>query len=168
MHKCNKCDKCDNRDNCDNIKEKDTDKEKLPVFVISRYLWRTSVTLALTLTLVSACTSTPHNFTPTPTTHNITPKLQPLTLTQISSDPYTNKSSQHKTEVEPGTFAFGNTIVAAFKAGRFFKGGASNISWATSINGGQTWMHGFLTGTTVYAGGPYDQVEERSTKPCLP
>jgi hypothetical protein len=46
-------------------------------------------------------------------------------LTQISSDPYTNKTGQHQTEVEPATFAFGDTLVAAFKAGRFFKGGAS-------------------------------------------
>jgi BNR repeat-like domain len=156
------CNNCYNCYNCYNIKQEDTDKEKLPVFVISRFLWRTSVALALTFSLVSACTSTPHNFTPTPTTHNFTPTLPPVTLTQISSDPYTNKTSQHKTEVEPGTFGFGNTIVAAFKAGRFFKGGASNIGWATSINGGQTWTHGFLPGTTVYAGGPYDQVSDPS------
>ena len=72
-------------------------------------------------------------------------------LTQISSDPYTNSTSQHKTEVEPDTFAFGNTIVSTFQAGRFFNGGASNIGWATSTNAGETWTHGFLPATTVNA-----------------
>jgi hypothetical protein len=85
-----------------------------------------------------------------------------VTLTQISRDPYTNKTSQHQTEVEPATFAFGITVVAAFKAGRFFKGGASNIGWATSITGGRSWTHGFLPGTTVFAGGSYDRVSDPS------
>ena len=46
----------------------------------------------------------------------------------ISSDPYTNTSSQHKTQVEPDSFGYGNTIVATFQTGRFFDGGASNIA----------------------------------------
>ena len=73
------------------------------------------------------------------------------TLVQISSDPYTNPDSQHKTEVEPDTFAAGKTIVSAFQAGRFFGGGASNIGFATSTNGGKSWTQGFLPGTTVFA-----------------
>src|SRR5690349_13117294 len=72
-------------------------------------------------------------------------------LIQISSDPYTNPTSNHKTQVEPDTFAFGNTIVSTFQSGRFFDGGASNIGWATSTNGGQTWTHGFLPSSTVFA-----------------
>jgi len=141
------------------------------MLVISRFLWRTSLALFLASSLVFACSSTPHTLAPTPTTHNITPTsithsftpTSPLgALTQISSDPYTNKTSQHKTEVEPDSFAFGNTVVAAFKVGRYFKGGASNIGWATSINSGRTWTHGFLPGTTVYAGGPYAQVSDPS------
>jgi BNR repeat-like domain len=70
-------------------------------------------------------------------------------LTQISSDPFTNPDSNHKTEVEPDTFAFGNTVVSAFQVGRFFDGGASDIGWATSTHGGETWAHGFLPGATV-------------------
>src|SRR5437763_3195599 len=73
------------------------------------------------------------------------------TLTRISSDPYHNPTSNHKTEVEPDTFAFGNTIVSAFQVGRFFDGGGSNIGWATSTNGGATWTHGFLPSSTVFA-----------------
>src|SRR5919198_1214943 len=61
------------------------------------------------------------------------------TVLQISSDPYTNAISQHKTEVEPDTFAFGSTIVSAFQVGRIFDGGASNIGFATSTDGGATW-----------------------------
>ena len=82
-------------------------------------------------------------------------------LTKISSDPYTNPSSQHKTQVEPDTFASGSTIVSAFQSGRFFDGGASNIGWATSTNGGSSWQNGFLPGITKYEGnGPYDRVSD--------
>src|SRR5579884_634463 len=78
-------------------------------------------------------------------------------LVQVSSDPYTNTTSEHKTQVEPDTFSFGSTIVSAFQSGRFSDGGASNIGWATSTDGGSTWHNGFLPGTTVYAtpAGPY-------------
>jgi hypothetical protein len=75
-------------------------------------------------------------------------------LTRISSDPYTNTTSNHKTEVEPDTFAFGNTIVSAFQVGRFFDGGASNIGFATSTNAGETWTKGFLPSSTVFATPP--------------
>ncbi|HLZ22766.1 MAG TPA: sialidase family protein [Ktedonobacterales bacterium] len=83
-------------------------------------------------------------------------------LLQLSSDPYTNTSSQHKTEVEPDSFANGSTIVTAFQAGRFSDGGSSNIGWATSINGGATWTSGFLPGITRYAGGTWERVSDPS------
>jgi hypothetical protein len=85
-------------------------------------------------------------------------------LVQISSDPYTNPTSNHKTQVEPDTFAFGNTVVSAFQSGRFFDGGASNIGFATSTNGGGTWTHGFLPSSTVYATppGPYPRASDAS------
>jgi len=75
-------------------------------------------------------------------------------LVNVSNDPYTNSSSQHKTEVEPDNFSFGSTIVNAFQVGRFSTGGSSNIGWATSTNKGKTWKNGFLPGTTVYATPP--------------
>src|SRR5207248_2940145 len=81
----------------------------------------------------------------------------------VSSDPYTNTTSQHQTEVEPDTFAFGNTIVAATQVGRFFDGGSSNIGWATSTDGGSHWKNGFLPGITKFeSGGPYDRVSDPS------
>ena len=76
--------------------------------------------------------------------------LANVPVTQVSSDPFTNSTSQHRTEVEPDTFVFGNTIVSAFQVGRFFDGGASDIGFATSTNGGSTWIRGFLPGITKF------------------
>jgi BNR repeat-like domain len=84
------------------------------------------------------------------------------TLTSLSTDPYTNTSSQHATEVEPDTFSSGSTIVSAFQVGRFFDGGATNIGWARSTNGGATWTKGFLPGITTVAGGSFARVSDPS------
>ncbi|HEV8603350.1 MAG TPA: sialidase family protein [Gaiellaceae bacterium] len=78
----------------------------------------------------------------------------------ISSDPYTNTSSQHKTQLEPDSFAFGSTVVGVFQTGRFFNGGASNIAWATSQDAGRTWTTGVLPGTTVFQGGPWARISD--------
>jgi BNR repeat protein len=85
-------------------------------------------------------------------------------LFQISSDPYTNSTSQHQTEVEPDSFSNGSTIVSATQVGRFNDGGASNIGWATSTDNGSTWHGGFLPNTTVFAtpAGTFDRVSDPS------
>ncbi len=84
--------------------------------------------------------------------------------TPISSDPFTNATSNHKTEVEPDTFAFGNTIVSAFQQGRFFDGGGSDIGFATSTNGGKSWVQGSLTGITPFTtpAGTYGRASDAS------
>jgi hypothetical protein len=83
------------------------------------------------------------------------------TLAQISSDPYTIPPGQHATEVEPHVVANGSTLVAAFQVGRIAPGGATDIGWATSIDGGKTWSHGFLPGLTTGEGsGPYDAASD--------
>lgn len=87
--------------------------------------------------------------------------------TQISSDPYAGTSTPpaaHATEVEPDTFAFGSTLVTAFQTGRVFNGGSSDIGWATSHDGGATWQHGFLPGTTADStpAGPFFAVSDSS------
>lgn len=75
---------------------------------------------------------------------------------QISSDPFTNNTSQHQTQVEPSTFSQGSTVVTSFQSGRFATlGGASGINWATSFDAGKTWKGGILPGITIYAGGSY-------------
>jgi hypothetical protein len=87
-----------------------------------------------------------------------------VTLLQLSSDPFTNTSSQHATQVEPDTYSYGRTIVMTFQSGRFTDGGSSDVGWATSTDGGKTWTNGFLPGITVYEGnGPY----QRDTDPAV-
>jgi hypothetical protein len=84
-----------------------------------------------------------------------------VTLTEISSDPFTVGPGQHATEVEPHMLANGTTLVASFQTGRIAPGGATAIGWATSTDGGSTWTHGFLPGlTTGNGGGPYDAASD--------
>ena len=83
-------------------------------------------------------------------------------LTQIAVDPFTNVTSQHKTIVEPDTYSFGSTIVAAAQFGRFFDGGASDIGFAATANNGTSWSSGTLPGITKLVGGIYDRVSDAS------
>src|ERR1700692_2915736 len=84
-----------------------------------------------------------------------------VTLTQVSSDPFTVGPGQHATEVEPHVLAFGATLVAAFQTGRIVGGGGTAIGWATSTDSGSTWSHGFLPGlTTGNGGGPYSAASD--------
>ena len=83
---------------------------------------------------------------------------------QISEDPFTNATSQHRTEVEPDTFAFGGTWVSAFQVGRFFDGGASDIGFSTTNGNGDHFAQGFLPGVTTFSqpAGPYDRASDAS------
>ncbi|MFI9388392.1 sialidase family protein [Kutzneria sp. NPDC052558] len=85
-----------------------------------------------------------------------------VAVTQVSADPFTDAQAQHRTEVEPDTFAFGSTIVSAFQVGRVSGGGSSNIGFATSTNGGASWTQGFLPATTGNSGGPCGQISDAS------
>ena len=76
-----------------------------------------------------------------------------VTLTQLSEDTFTDSPSQHDTEVEPGTFSYGSTIVSAFQVARIYGGGGADIGFATSTNGGVSWTNGYLPGITIYEGG---------------
>lgn len=90
------------------------------------------------------------------------PAAAAVALTQVSTDPYTDAQAQHQSEVEPDTFAYGGTVVSAFQVGRVSGGGASNIGWARSDDGGATWTHGFLPGITTNGGGTYGQASDAS------
>ena len=81
---------------------------------------------------------------------------------RVSSDPYLNPESQHRTEVEPDSFATRNQVVTAFQVGRTFDGGATNIGWATSHNNGNRFASGFLPGITKVAGGTYSRASDPS------
>ena len=68
---------------------------------------------------------------------------------RLSDDPYRDPDSQHRTAVEPDSFAFGSTIVTTYQVGRFFDGGASSIGFSASTDGGRTWASGQLPALTV-------------------
>lgn len=84
-----------------------------------------------------------------------------LTLTQISTDTFTDNDAQHATEVEPDAFGYGNTIVSAFQVGRISDGGGSDIGFSTSTDGGKTWTAGSLPGLTVnYKNGTFSAASD--------
>ena len=111
------------------------------MLLLSRFKWQTRVVLAFVCSLLLVLSASGF-------------ALASVRLVQISSDPYTNSTSQHHTQVEPDIYSFGSTIVAAFQTGRFYDGGGSNIGWATSSDKGNSWTHGFLPGTTIFATPP--------------
>ncbi len=119
--------------------------------LISRFRWPMRGLAAVTLALVFALSSTILAFAS-------------FTLLKLSTDPFTNSTSQHATEVEPDTFASGSTFVSAFQVGRFFNGGASDIGFAASTNGGSSFKNGFLPGTTPFStpAGIYARVSDAS------
>jgi hypothetical protein len=75
-------------------------------------------------------------------------------LATVSEDPYTNRGTYHRTEVEPDSSAFASTVVSTFQVGRSYDCGASNLGWSVSTDAGANWTEGFLPGTTVNASPP--------------
>jgi hypothetical protein len=80
----------------------------------------------------------------------------PLT---IGTDPFTqatckaSNTTNHRANVEPDSFSYGSTIVAAYQVGRIYDGGACATGFSTSTNNGATWTSGLLPGLTKWAGG---------------
>ncbi len=87
-------------------------------------------------------------------------------LVRISVDNLTNTDSDHKTEVEPDMFTWGNTIVTAFHVARrpgSIGWGSGDVGYSTSIDGGKTWHYGDLPGLTVnYKGGTFGAAADPS------
>jgi hypothetical protein len=81
---------------------------------------------------------------------------------QLSRDAYRNPESQHATEVEPDSFAFGSTIVSTFQVGRIRDGAAANNGFATSRDAGRTWRSGLLPSLTPNSRptGEWDRVSD--------
>jgi hypothetical protein len=118
--------------------------------------------LATLIVALAVCSGSPSESSFSPPTSVTTPG-NPVgaNLTEISSDPFTVPPGQHATEVEPHMFSNGITLVAAFQVGRIAPGGATDIGWATSSDGGNTWTHGSLPGLTTGEGsGPYDAASD--------
>ena len=87
----------------------------------------------------------------------------------IATDPFTqatckaSNTTNHHTIVEPDTFSYGSTMVAAYQVGRIYDGGACAIGFATSTNNGATWTSGLLPGITKWSGGgPNDRATDAS------
>jgi len=80
----------------------------------------------------------------------------------IATDPFTNATSQHAAIVEPDTYSFNSTIVAAAQWGRFTDGGASDIGVSVSTNNGTSWTAQALPGITGFTNppGPYARVSD--------
>jgi hypothetical protein len=121
------------------------------------------------LAVLRGATSTPPAAPPPPPAPPPAPPPPPVApgppqVRPISSDPFTNTTSQHRTQVEPDSFAYGSTIVATFQSGRFFDGGSSGIGFATSTDAGPTWTKGFLPSLTANSApaGPYPRASDPS------
>ncbi|HKR83154.1 MAG TPA: sialidase family protein [Terriglobales bacterium] len=71
---------------------------------------------------------------------------------KLSTDTFSNSTSQHATEVEPGSFSFGSTVITSFQVGRIQGGGGADIGFAVSTDGALTWTNGFLPGITTFQG----------------
>ena len=67
----------------------------------------------------------------------------------VSRDTYKTPDGQHETQVEPHALAAGSTIVATFQSGRRHRGGAADIGFSTSRDGGGSWRGGHLPALTV-------------------
>src|ERR1700722_9045537 len=78
------------------------------------------------------------------------------TLVKLSTDTFHDSDAQHRTEVEPDTFAWGSTIVSGFQVARIADGGGADVGFATSTDAGKTWTSGYLPGLTDnYKGGSF-------------
>ncbi|HTZ98431.1 MAG TPA: sialidase family protein [Terriglobales bacterium] len=88
------------------------------------------------------------------------------TLEQISIDKFHNSDSVHRTEVEPDSFAWGSTVVAAYHVARrpgSIGWGSADIGFSTSTDGGKTGTYGYLPGLTVnYDNGPFGAAADPS------
>jgi len=89
-----------------------------------------------------------------------------FTLVKISTDTFTNLDSVHETEVEPDSFAWGDTIVTTFHVARrpgSIGWGSADVGFSTSTDGGKTWTSGYLPGLTVnYEDGAYGAAADPS------
>lgn len=93
----------------------------------------------------------------------VIPAHAQLPLVKLSTDTFHNSDSEHKSEVEPDTFAWGSTIVSGFQVARVPDGGGADVGFATSTDGGKTWTSGYLPGLTDnYKGGSFTAASDAS------
>lgn len=102
--------------------------------------------MTIGIAVVAACSGGGGSNSPAPPVATPTPPPvgSVVSSQRISSDPFSNSDSQHATEVESSTVAFGSTVVTAFQIGRVVTYGSADIGFATSTNNGLTWTSGTL------------------------
>jgi hypothetical protein len=130
--------------------------------VVRPALWRVARVLGVTF-IASAVLASTWTLVPTSAEPGQR-RVRSEAILQISADPYRDAVGQHRSEVEPDTFAAGPTVVSAFQVGRAFNGGATNIGFAVSSDEGEHWTNGFLPSTTRAATPPgkYDRASDPS------
>ena len=81
---------------------------------------------------------------------------------RLSRDLYTDPDAHHETQAEPDSFTVGATTVTTFQVGRRSSGGATNLGFATSKDGGRTWRSGVLPSLTTASvpPGPSDRASD--------
>jgi hypothetical protein len=83
---------------------------------------------------------------------------------QVSTDAVTGgANAEADTQTEPDIAVDpndSNVVVAAVQQGRFADGGSVDPGFATSHDGGQTWVSGNLPGLTTRAGGTYERASD--------
>ena len=83
---------------------------------------------------------------------------------QISADTLVGPAgSQDDTQAEPAVAIDPNdptVVVAVFQQGRFSDGGSADPGFATSHDGGVTWVTGNLPNLTVAVGGPFERASD--------
>jgi hypothetical protein len=84
---------------------------------------------------------------------------------QLSTDTTKKADVSHATEVEPDSFAWGSTVVAAYQVGRSPTGGAAATGFSTSSDGGRTWRSGLLPGLTTSS--PRPGTRDRVSDPVV-
>lgn len=83
----------------------------------------------------------------------------------VSSDPTSDPSAQHDTELEVDSMAVGSSVVGTYQAGRFDVGGASaGAGFAASADRGRSWVSGLLPGLTPATSppGPHPRVVDEN------
>jgi hypothetical protein len=91
-------------------------------------------------------------------------RAQSLSATEITRETIQAATgSQPRTQVEPSVAVDPNNplvVVAVVQQGRFPDGGSTAIGYATSHDGGQTWVAGDLPSLTVATGGPFERASD--------
>ena len=79
------------------------------------------------------------------------------------SFPINGTHAQPDTQIEPSIAvnpANPLNVVTAYQEGRVDAGGDAGNGWATTFDGGKTWIHGYLPGLTRTTGGTFDRASD--------